>query len=220
MLPFAPLRAEDDDQGPRGKYRKTAKTRAKILEAALAVFSEFGFEAGTLRQVAELAGISQAGLLHHYPNKVALLSALLDKRDERAMEDTQDLGRGARHLLAAFDFARSNAETPFEIDLFAVLSAEATRPDHPANDYMRRRYRWVAGMMEESFTVLHDEGHLVGGIEPAEAASQLIALWDGLQIQWLLGVGEVNIADRLESFTNLLLTRPLAELAAPADSLL
>ena len=75
-------------------------------------------------------------------------------------------------------------------------------------------------MMEESFTVLHDEGHLVGGIEPAEAASQLIALWDGLQIQWLLGVGEVNIADRLESFTNLLLTRPLAELAAPADSLL
>ena len=51
-------------------------------------------------------------------------------------------------------------------------------------------------------------------MDPTETASQLVALWDGLQIQWLLGVGDVDIADRLTRFIDLHLVRPLAELCA------
>ena len=32
MLPFAPLITADEAEGPRGKYRKTVQTRARILD--------------------------------------------------------------------------------------------------------------------------------------------------------------------------------------------
>lgn len=55
-------------------------------------------------------------------------------------------------------------------------------------------------------------------MDPAETASQFIALWDGLQLQWLLQVGNVNVTDRLKKFLNLHLVRPLAELLQDADA--
>ncbi|HMS37861.1 MAG TPA: TetR/AcrR family transcriptional regulator [Arachnia sp.] len=214
MLPFAPLITADEAEGPRGKYRKTVQTRARILDAALAVFGEQGFEAGSLREVAKVAGISQAGLLHHYPSKVALLSAVLERRDIQAASGTLTHGGGVRRLAGIIDFARANSAEPFEIDLFAVLSAEATRPEHPANAYMRRRYAWALGELGRTLDDLAAQGHLRPGVDPTETASQLVALWDGLQIQWLLGVGDVDIADRLTRFIDLHLVRPLAELCA------
>lgn len=214
MMPFAPVVAADEEQGPRGRYKKTARTRERILDAALEVFGENGFESGSLRQVAERAGISQAGLLHHYPSKVALLSAVIERRDERASVTSLAHSPGAHQIRGVLDFARASAELPFEIDLFAVLSAEATRPDHPANAYMRRRYAWVSDVFERTFEAMAAAGQLRDGVDPMVSVSQFIALWDGLQIQWLLRVGDVNIADRLELFMNQLLVRPLAELLA------
>ena len=54
--------------------------RAKILDAAEAAFLDRGFSAASLRDVAARASISHTGLLHHYPDKNALLEALLDDR--------------------------------------------------------------------------------------------------------------------------------------------
>lgn len=217
MMPFAPIIPAEDELGPRGKYRKTVQTRARILEAALAVFGEQGFEAGSLREVAERAGISQAGLLHHFPSKVAVLSAVLQRRDERAAAGVDGLD-GIHQLASALDFARASAEVPFEIDLFAVLSAEATRAEHPANSYMRRRYHWVSEIFVNGLLQAREAGHLQDWVDPAETASQFIALWDGLQLQWLLQVGDVNVADRLEKFLDLHLVRPLAELLEETDA--
>ena len=43
------------------------------MAAALEVFSEAGYHKGSIRDVAERVGLSQAGLLHHYPSKHLLL---------------------------------------------------------------------------------------------------------------------------------------------------
>ncbi|HIY24456.1 MAG TPA: TetR/AcrR family transcriptional regulator [Candidatus Brachybacterium merdigallinarum] len=219
MIPFAPLMEQEEAEGPRGRYRKTEQTRARILDAALEVFGEHGYERGSLREVAQRAGISQAGLLHQYPNKVALLSAILERRDARAGELVGSETLDITSLLTIVEYARASSHAPFEIDLFAVLSAEATREDHPANDYMRRRYGWAASTFDEIFREVAAAGQLTPGTDPTELTSQFIALWDGLQIQWLLKVNDVDIADRLESFLNLHLVRPLRELAAEQEHL-
>ncbi|MFT3888182.1 MAG: helix-turn-helix domain-containing protein [Arachnia sp.] len=218
MIRIAPIVEAEEDEGPRGRYRKTAATRARILDAALEVFGEQGFDTGSLREIAERAGVSQAGLLHHYRNKVALLSAVLERRDERASATVFTQARGVERLQAVIEFARENASIPFEIDLFAVLSAEATRAEHPANAYMRRRYSWVSEIMESTLRETAEEGYLHPEADPKEVASQFIALWDGLQIQWLLRVNDVNIADRLECFIDLYLVRPLADLVRAQET--
>lgn len=215
---ITPIVKPDGEVGPRGNYRKTARTRQRILDAALDVFGELGFDGGSIREVAERAGISQAGLLHHYPSKVALLSAVLERRDERAAARTMAQPSGAHRLWSAVEFARDSAQTPWEIAVFAVLSAEATRPEHPANEYMRRRYSWTTEVFTQAFTDAQQVGHLHDWVDPSEAASQFIALWDGLQIQWLLEVGDVDVADRLEKFLNFHLVRPLRTLITETPS--
>ncbi|MHA6523684.1 TetR/AcrR family transcriptional regulator [Tessaracoccus sp. G1721] len=211
-MTLSPILPDEMPNGPRGNYRKTAVTRARILDAALEVFGAQGYDAGSLREVAALAGISQAGLLHHFPNKVALLSAVIERRDEGANELSIGRSTGIEVLGSLVEYARESAFKPGEIELFAVLSAEATRPEHPANSYMRRRYEWVTEIAVESLTVARDAGHLRPGVDPVKVASQMFALWDGLQIQWLLKVNDVNVADGVEHFLDLHLVKPLREL--------
>lgn len=208
-----PIVPEAQPSGPRGAYRKTAATRQRILDAALEVFGTAGYDSGSLREVAVLAGISQAGLIHHYPTKVALLSAVLERRDDVAQLQAEGIPPGIERLSALVDYARESGTRPGEIALFAVLSAEATRTSHPAHDYMRRRYQAVTRTLVTSLSAALDAGHLRPGDQPESVAADLIALWDGLQIQWLMGVNNVDVALGLERFLDLHLTVPLRCLA-------
>lgn len=58
------------------------KNRTLILDAAMQVFSQFGFRGSTLDQVAKAAGMSKPNLLYYFPSKedihVTLLNDLLE----------------------------------------------------------------------------------------------------------------------------------------------
>lgn len=47
----------------------------KLLDAAAALFARHGFEQTSLKSLADAAGLSKAGLLHHFPSKEALFEA-------------------------------------------------------------------------------------------------------------------------------------------------
>ncbi|WP_435201644.1 TetR/AcrR family transcriptional regulator [Janibacter sp. GS2] len=52
--------------------------RARVRDAALELFAEHGEDRVTLRQVAELAGVSPALVVHHFGSKVGLREAVVD----------------------------------------------------------------------------------------------------------------------------------------------
>ncbi len=52
----------------------TAARRQDILRAAMQVFGSKGYRQGSLSEVAELVGMTHAGVLHHFGTKVQLLS--------------------------------------------------------------------------------------------------------------------------------------------------
>jgi len=55
----------------------TAAKKGAILDAALALFSQFGLHGTSLERVADGAGISKTNLLYYYPSKEALYVAVL-----------------------------------------------------------------------------------------------------------------------------------------------
>src|ERR1700688_2101180 len=61
--------------------------RVAILRAVRRVFAEKGFDGTTTRELADAAGVSEALLFKHFPNKEALFSAMKLSLNE------QDLGR-------------------------------------------------------------------------------------------------------------------------------
>ncbi len=58
-------------------------THHKILDVARRLFIQQGYTATSMRQVAEAAGIGKATIYHHFPDKTALVMALLEGVQER-----------------------------------------------------------------------------------------------------------------------------------------
>ena len=172
--------------------------RAEILAAALEVFAERGYRGASLAAVAERAGLTQQGLLHYFPNKDALLIEVLrlrDALDTRAVPDgkggVEDLERLVRH----------NATMPGLVQSFTVLSAESVTDDHPAKDFFTERYAHLRAAIAQN---LAESGELPAGLSPAEAAPLLIAVMDGLQLQWLLSDERVEMAGAFRGMLGLL----------------
>ena len=79
------------DSGTNGSSRmerKKSRTRQKIVQAALALFRQAGFEATTMEQIAEQADIAKGTLYNYFPVKEAILTeyiqgAFQEKHAER-----------------------------------------------------------------------------------------------------------------------------------------
>lgn len=65
-------------QGSTGARLSGEERREHILRAVQGVFAEKGFDRTTTRELAEAAGVSEALLFKHFPNKEAIYRAILD----------------------------------------------------------------------------------------------------------------------------------------------
>jgi TetR/AcrR family transcriptional regulator len=64
-------------QAPK-RTRIQAKNRQAILDAALELFSTYGYRGATIDQIAARAGMSKPNLLYYFPRKEAIYRALLE----------------------------------------------------------------------------------------------------------------------------------------------
>jgi AcrR family transcriptional regulator len=176
-------------------YAKGRAKRLEILEQAMSMFGEVGYRGASLREVAARCGISHTGLLHHFPTKEALLQAVLEHRDR---EDVALLTAGGAAGLDALrrivELVALNATRRGIVELFCVLAAEATSAEHPAHAYFVHRYEGSLVVAAGAYRRADDAGALRDAIDPDVAARQLIAVMDGLQLQWLLDDGASDMA--------------------------
>lgn len=185
------------------------------------VFAESGFRGGTIRDIAERVGISQAGLLHHFSSKNELLESVLTHRDDAALErmggDPLDrsLPPGLELLHGFVDMMSFNATTPGLVALYTVLSSEATAAEHPAHDYFLARYGFVCGALREALEYAQARGEVRHDVDCAAAARTLVAISDGLQVQWLYDDGELDMAEDARAYLQTLLTETATATATP-----
>jgi AcrR family transcriptional regulator len=60
--------------------------REQILLIASEIFSQKGFNGATTKEIADTAGVSEAIIFRHFPNKQALYSAILDNKTTEMMQ--------------------------------------------------------------------------------------------------------------------------------------
>lgn len=108
---------ESMSESPPGvQAAKSERTRRSILDSATDVAKREGVGNITLGRVAENAGISKGGLLHHFGSKQALIVALLTDTLEQADADLNDLAQANKRTSGAFtqaylDFVRTGQHT-------------------------------------------------------------------------------------------------------------
>ncbi|MCU1515143.1 MAG: TetR family transcriptional regulator, partial [Microbacteriaceae bacterium] len=66
--------------------RSGTETRALVQETALRLFTEQGYEATSLRQIADEVGINKASLYYYFDSKQAILEAVFGRRGDEAGE--------------------------------------------------------------------------------------------------------------------------------------
>lgn len=189
-----------DSLGPKGQ-----RTRARILDAALELFGRTGSNSVSLRSIAAEAGLSHPAVLRYFPNKDALVLAAIERRDANQLgglhlADIRDDGHGRTIFVGLVELLRMNLASPGIVATYVKLSAEATSPDHPAHAFFVARYRRVIDMATEAFTKAFDQHPPPTPITAGRAAQQLIALMDGLQVQWLLDPGATAFIEDIREF--------------------
>ncbi|MEV0644258.1 TetR/AcrR family transcriptional regulator [Phytomonospora sp. NPDC050363] len=178
------------------RQRRSVQRRLDILRAAMGIFGRRGYQRGSLIEIAEVVGITHAGILHHFGSKDELLIEVLRYRDQADFEelDVDHLPEGLDLFAHLVRTARLNATRPGIVQSYAVLSAESVTDDHPAQEWFRARFAGLRVILADALRDVCAE-HVVPAEEDiGAAASVIIGLMDGLQIQWLLDQEAVDLA--------------------------
>jgi AcrR family transcriptional regulator len=186
----------------RGAYAPGRLRREEILRAASDLFAEHGYRGASLALIAERVGMSTPGLLHHFPTKEHLLIDLLALRHEQDSERVRKLGtaHGGRLLDALLELAAKNAATPGLVRLFTVLAAESVDDGHPGHEWFVGRYRETRRSVCEMLRDEQQRGLIRDDADIELTAAQILAMFDGVQLQWLLDPDAVDLVGTLGDY--------------------
>ena len=116
---------------------KSEETHERILNAALTLFRERGFEATTMRDIAEEAGVATGAAYYYFPSKDAIVmdfyrraSAEMQPELEAALKNTKGLEKRCRELIRV----KLTAFAPNRGVLRALLRNGAD-PKHPLSPF-------------------------------------------------------------------------------------
>ncbi|MGA1836083.1 TetR/AcrR family transcriptional regulator [Herbiconiux sp. 11R-BC] len=193
--------------GRRGPGAKSAERRQAIVEAAHEVFAERGYHAGSFQEIADRVGMSQTGLLYYFPSKSELLLEVLHRRDavsagrvEARWGDASNSAMSSGLVDGILARAEANKSIPGVIELYTVLCGESATAGHPAHPYFVDRFENLRTRYAAELRELQAQGLLRAGVDPDRAAASLIALWDGIQLQWLLAPDRVDVVACLRDY--------------------
>lgn len=188
----------------RGPYAKGEAKRAEVIDVALELFSRKGYDRTSFREVARLAGLSQAGLLHHFRTKEELFIEVLRRRDERNTRFYDQAVDDNVSIEGLTEIIKHNAGEPGLVRLYVAMSAESTDAASPARQFFVNRYGMLRANIAADIRRKQESGELPDSLDPQSAASLVIAAADGLQLQWLLDPDQVDMGAMLEQLTSLL----------------
>ncbi|HYP06455.1 MAG TPA: TetR family transcriptional regulator [Bryobacteraceae bacterium] len=122
---------------PTREIPKSEETRARILEAALTLFREEGFDGSTMREIAAKAGVATGAAYYYYASKDAIVmdfyersSAAMQPQAELAVQHAKGLEERLRLAIAAkLDYFAPNR------GVLRALLRNGADPKHPLSPF-------------------------------------------------------------------------------------
>ncbi|MGH3633130.1 TetR/AcrR family transcriptional regulator [Mycobacterium sp.] len=157
--------------------------KQRILEVAKRLLTRNGWRNTTLAQIAGEAGVSPAGLLHHFESKEKLLHAVLDARDA---DDDAHANRAGDLVTEIARVPERFERTPELMGAFTVLLVENILPDAPLHDRLFTRYRDAIDIVAALIRSGQAAGRYRADMDAAVKAIEIIAFVNGMETTWLL----------------------------------
>lgn len=162
---------------------KGEERRQRILDVAQRLLTRNGWRSTTLGQIAREAGVSSAGLLHHFESKEQLLHAVLDTRDTydlARLDRSADLFETIKKIDERFERA------PELVGMFTVLLIENIDPEAPLHERLLDRYRSALDTVSDWIRSGQRSGRYRADVDPDVKAVEIVAFLNGMETSWLL----------------------------------
>lgn len=141
---------------------------------------------------------------HHFPTKHDLLFAVLDWDAQNQAGHVDELLRpgGIVALRNVGGWGAVMERDAHILGLHIRLSAEALDPEARLHRYFQNRYQVIRRWLAQAFAQAVEDGDLDPDIDPEAEASTLIALLDGLRLQWFFIDRAESLAQQVQLTVN------------------
>jgi AcrR family transcriptional regulator len=183
-------------RGRRTQQERSAESARRLLDAAIELIAEKGFERTTVAEIGERAGYSRSMVRARYGSKEALLESIFSAElDLRLMPPTDEELRGLAWVLARVDHVATLLEQERELMLaLSVMSLEAgigiTTLRSWYTTWFAEYERQIALHLREG----QADGDVRADIDPEAEAAQFVLTGLGSIFRWTLGPDEFDLA--------------------------
>ncbi len=171
----------DDKRIVRGDTRRTA-----ILAAATREFGRKGYERARIADIARAAGVTDAGVLHHFPRKRDLFVAVVELREDAYRALSTREFETVRALFDALTVSvRRAAEDPDLVRFRRMLTGAASIEGHPIEGRYRENLERALAAFVPVVRRGVESGELRPECEPEQIVLEVLALNEGIRDQWI-----------------------------------
>lgn len=159
----------------RRPQARALATRRRVLDAAEALYSRRGYEPTSMADVAERASVGVGTLYHHFPDKRALLLALIDDWGDRELvraRSAHDVERlFGENLRTGFaDWLRAHYQRLRREGGFYLVMLELAERDGDVRTRVDRIHQVAIERMRDLFVLGQHRGIVRADIDPLAAA--------------------------------------------------
>lgn len=171
--------------GQLWRDRKSARTRTKVLDAAVACLAQYGYAKTSTQTVAATAQLSRGAMLHHYRTKAELMAATIDyiyfKRLEAFHAQAERLSDAERMVEgAALEIYWQLVQTP-EYDAYMEVCM-AARTDEDLAALLADKMRTSNDYFMDIIPVIFPEWAASDAADQQLALDLVVVALDGLRL--------------------------------------
>lgn len=160
--------------------------RIDVVEATIRVLQRLDYHEATHDEVAAELGVDVDAITRHFPSWDGLVIATMERWMSGRQAAVWDvaLSRGAVPFLR--ELVKVNLAEPALARLQLAILCAASNPNHSGHSYIRQQYMTLFGYIQHALGQDIAAGREPATMQPARGAEQLLAIYEGLQVQAMM----------------------------------
>ncbi len=162
----------------------------QVLDAALDLFVKNGFDGTSIDDIAAHAGLTKGAIYFYFNDKLSLLDALLERTADELFSPIFEAIRSPRStptirlVRLTTEFSRVGAEHKERALLHVLMSLEMHGRKNNVESRIKQTYEKLHAEISDVLREGQTTGEFTRSISPEYQASVIVALIDGLLLEW------------------------------------
>jgi len=176
------------------KVNKKAQSREesvnRLTQAAFKLIVTKGYQACSLQEIAEAAGLTKGAIFFYFESKENLLLHLLDIAQANIVDPLivhlNDMDRPAPQKIASFFrfTSKQGIDRPNELLCLIKMSIESRNSTDIADQRVAEIYQRIYRMLERIIDAGKKKGELAPDLPTKEFATLVVATYEGMMLEW------------------------------------